>query len=108
MEYGESVGGPSNDNWLGTPAAAEHLGLNQSTDYKLVDEGLIVGYKLGRVLRFRREDLDAYLSASRVVPGELSLDPPIRFRARALIEGRGLDGGRWGSRGDGLSRGARW
>ena len=63
------MGGPSNDDWLGTPAAATYLGLNQRTVYKL-----------GRVLRFRRQDLDAYLEASRVQPGELKHLRPDTYR----------------------------
>ena len=77
------MGGPSNDDWLGSPAAATHLGLNQRTVYKLVDQGLLTGYKLGRVLRFRRQDLDAYLEASKVQPGELKHLRPDTYRSRS-------------------------
>lgn len=66
--------------WLGTPAAATYLGLNQRTVYKLVDQGDVRGYKLGRVLRFRRADLDAYLEASIVQPGELKHLRPDSYR----------------------------
>lgn len=59
------------EGWLGSPAAATYLGLSQRTVYKLVDEGRLRSYKLGRVFRFRKADLDAYLEASIVQPGEL-------------------------------------
>lgn len=65
------MGGPSSDEWLGSPAAAAYLGLNQRTLYKLVDQGEIRGYKLGRVHRFRRSDLESYLEASVIQPGDL-------------------------------------
>ncbi len=58
-------------DWLGTPAAATYLGLTQRTIYKLVDTGHLRGYKFGRVIRFRRADLDAYLEESVIHPGDL-------------------------------------
>lgn len=52
---------PSED-WFGTPKAAELLGIGQRALYRLIDEGAIPAYKLGRVVRVRREDLERYLS----------------------------------------------
>ena len=57
--------------WLGTKKAARYLGITDPTLYRLVDAGQVVGYKIGRVLRFKRDDLDAFLEGSRVQPGEL-------------------------------------
>lgn len=68
------------DDWFGSPAAAKYLGLNQRTIYKLVDQGDLRGYKLGRVVRFRKTDLDAYLEASVIQPGELKHLRPDTYR----------------------------
>ena len=63
--------------WLGTTAAAAYLGVVPRTLYRMIDEDKIPAYKMGRVIRLKRADLDAYLEANRVRPGELEhLYPP--------------------------------
>ncbi|MHB8464314.1 MAG: helix-turn-helix domain-containing protein [Acidimicrobiales bacterium] len=57
--------------WLGTPDAAERLGITQRTLYRLIDEGQVPAYKMGRVLRVKATDLDLFLERSRVSPGSL-------------------------------------
>jgi len=57
--------------WLGTPEAAERLGITQRTLYRLIDEGQIPAYKMGRVLRVKASDLEVFLEHSRVAPGSL-------------------------------------
>lgn len=60
------------DEWLGTREAAEELGISQRTLYRLIDEGAIVAYQIGRNLRIRRSDLADYLERVRVRPGSLA------------------------------------
>jgi excisionase family DNA binding protein len=67
--------------WLGTQEAARHLGITTRTLYRLIDEGQIAAYKLGRVLRLKLTDVDAFLEASRVQPGDLEHLYPERKRA---------------------------
>jgi excisionase family DNA binding protein len=63
--------------WMGTKAAAAYLGITNRTLYRFIDDGDIPAYKLGRVIRVKRADLDAFLEASRVQPGDLAkLYPP--------------------------------
>jgi len=57
--------------WLGTTAAARYLGITPRTLYRLIDQGHVPAYALGRVYRVRRADLDTYLEAARVQPGTL-------------------------------------
>ena len=57
--------------WLGTTAAADLLGVVPRTLYRLIDEGLLPAYKMGRVIRLKSTDLDAYLEQQRVQPGDL-------------------------------------
>lgn len=57
--------------WLGTPEAAERLGITQRTLYRLIDEGQVPAYKMGRVLRVKASDLEVFLEQSRVAPGSL-------------------------------------
>jgi excisionase family DNA binding protein len=65
------------DDWLGVPGAARYIGVYQRTIYKLIDRGEIPAFKIGRVFRIRRADLDDFLERSRVRPGDLAhLYPP--------------------------------
>lgn len=58
--------------WMGVPAAARYLQVAQRTLYRLIDEGQVVAFRLGRVIRLRREDLDAFVESCRIRPGELA------------------------------------
>ena len=55
--------------------AAEYLGIKVPTVYKLKGEGAIKAYKTGKILRFKKEDLDEYLlSKTSKTDAELSQD----------------------------------
>ena len=56
---GNTASTPSEPVWLNTKTAAERLGITPRTLYRLVDEGLVVGYKVGRVIRFQEADVEA-------------------------------------------------
>jgi excisionase family DNA binding protein len=58
-------------SWLGTPEAAERLGITQRTLYRLIDDGQIPAYRMGRVFRVKESDLETFLEQSRVAPGSL-------------------------------------
>jgi excisionase family DNA binding protein len=58
--------------WLGTTEAAERLGVVPRTLYRMIDEGQIPAYKMGRVIRVKASDLDAFLETTRVQPGSLA------------------------------------
>ena len=59
------------DPWLSTAEAARRLGITPRTLYRFIDEGLLPGYKFGRVLRLRASEVDAFIESSRVQPGSL-------------------------------------
>ena len=69
--------------WLGTQEAARQLGITARTLYRLIDEGEIPAYKLGRVLRLKLSDVEAFLDAARVQPGDLEHLYPERKRTEA-------------------------
>lgn len=58
--------------WLSTPAAADRLGITPRTLYRFIDEGQIPAYKFGRVIRLKRDDVDVFIEACRVVPGTMA------------------------------------
>ena len=57
---------------MGTTEAAERLGVVPRTLYRMIDEGAIPAYKMGRVIRVKESDLDAFLETTKVQPGSLS------------------------------------
>ena len=57
--------------WVGTTDAAEYLGVTPRIIYRLIDDGEVPAYRIGRVIRMRIADLDDYIEASRIVPGTL-------------------------------------
>lgn len=63
--------------WLSTAEAAEYLGVTPRTLYRFIDHGKVPAYRMGRVIRLRDFELDAYIEQSRIAPGELEhLYPP--------------------------------
>lgn len=57
--------------WMSTKDAAEYLGVNLRTLYRFIDEGDLVAYKFGRVIRMKAEDVDRFIDSARIVPGSL-------------------------------------
>jgi excisionase family DNA binding protein len=53
---------PRRETALTVHQAAEILGCRPGLIYKLVRDGKLRGYTVGRLLRFRRDDIDAYMS----------------------------------------------
>lgn len=58
-------------NWLSTADAAKYLGITPRTLYRFIDEGQIPGYRFGRVIRLKQEDVDSFIDNSRITPGTL-------------------------------------
>lgn len=51
---------------IGRRAVAELLGVHPGTVLALVRAGRIPAYQVGQQLRFRPEDVDAYIAAARI------------------------------------------
>lgn len=58
-------------NWLSTKEAARRLGITTRTLYRLIDSGQIPAYKFGRVIRLQEHEVDAFIEAARIEPGDL-------------------------------------
>ncbi len=57
--------------WLSSGAAAKRLGITTRTLYRLIDEGQIAGFRFGRVIRLRLDDVERFVEQSRIQPGDL-------------------------------------
>lgn len=57
--------------WMGTRETAERLGITLRTLYRFIDEGQIPAYKLGRVIRLKEHDVEAFIEGARIEPGTL-------------------------------------
>lgn len=68
----DSSSGDQKGEWVGVPGAARYLGVTTHTLYRLIDQEGLPAYKLGRVIRLRWFEIDAFLQAHRVVSGSLS------------------------------------
>ena len=64
--------------WLSPDEACEYIGLKKSTLYHLTSNKLIPFYKRTHLLRFKRQDLDAWMEEGRV-PTVHEEYPGVRF-----------------------------
>ena len=49
------------DRWLSVEEIAAYLGINQDTVYKWITRKQLPAHKLGRLWRFRREEVDTWV-----------------------------------------------
>ena len=57
--------------WLGTKEASARLGITLRSLYRFIDAGDLPAYKFGRVIRVKVEDVDRFIEACRIQPGQL-------------------------------------
>jgi excisionase family DNA binding protein len=57
--------------WLSSQDAAKRLGVTARTLYRFIDQGDLPAYRLGRVIRLKLTDVDAFIESSRIEPGSL-------------------------------------
>ena len=63
---------PSADiEWLSTKQASDRLGVTLRTLYRLIDDGQLPAYKIGRVIRLKADELESYIEGARIKPGTL-------------------------------------
>ena len=69
--------------WLSTKEAAERLGITLRSLYRFIDEGDLVAYKFGRVIRLQEADVVRFIDDSRIPPGSLEhLYPELKSSPR--------------------------
>jgi excisionase family DNA binding protein len=79
-------------HWLSTKDAAERLGITLRSLYRFIDEGDLIAYKFGRVIRLQQSDVDRFIEKSRIAPGSLEhLYPEVKgANGRVPIGAKGL------------------
>ncbi len=58
-------------HWMSVQSAAAELEVTTRTIYRFINDGKLAAYRIGRVYRIRREDLDSFLSDAVLRPGDL-------------------------------------
>ena len=64
-------GGGDETVWLSTARAGRLLGMSAVAVYRLIDQGQLPAYRMGRVIRLRPCDVDAFIESCRIQPGEI-------------------------------------
>lgn len=77
--------------WLNLRGVAHELGVGVPMVYRAINSGALVAYRLGRVYRVKREDLNAYLDAVRVKPGDLEHLMPAPYNGPRHIDLRAVE-----------------
>lgn len=62
---------PTPIEWMKSGEAADYLGITTRTLYKFIDEGKLPGYRVGRVIRLKASDVEAFVETLRIEPGTL-------------------------------------
>jgi excisionase family DNA binding protein len=58
--------------WLSTKECCARLGVTVRTLYRFIDEGQLVAYQMGRVIRVQEPDLQKFVESVRIAPGSLA------------------------------------
>lgn len=81
-EPGREASSPS---WLSVQSAAAELEVTTRTIYRFINDGKLAAYRIGRVYRIKRSDLEDFLDGAALQPGDLS---------HLVHDNRAEDGGR--------------
>ncbi len=59
-------------SWLSVQAAAAELEVTTRTIYRFINDGKLAAYRIGRVYRIKRTDLEDFLHGAALRPGDLN------------------------------------
>jgi len=72
--------------WLDVKELSSYLRLKEKTIYHLVRQGLIPHYRIGKLIRFKREEIDQWMHSKRARPFEF--DKVVSSAVYSLSKGR--------------------
>ena len=58
-------------DWMNTDEVAHRLGVATKTVYRLIDRGELRAFRIGRVIRLKSGDVEAYEASCEIRPGSL-------------------------------------
>ncbi len=64
------------DQFFTVKTLADKLAVTPITIYRMVDQGKLPAVRIGKSIRFKPADIDAFLETVRVGPGGLAVDEP--------------------------------
>ena len=67
---GRLEAGVEQKEWFTTDELVRWLGLGRTKTYEMLRSGEIPSYKIGRIRRIRRQDIEAWLERNKFRPGE--------------------------------------
>jgi len=62
------------DRWFSVDEIAVHLGIKRDTVYKWVSERNMPGHKIGRLWKFRKEEIDRWVKSGGASQSQLNYD----------------------------------
>jgi excisionase family DNA binding protein len=72
LEAQNSNGHRPEDERMGTADVMQALGIRFRTVYAMIDDHGLRAYRIGRVIRVRRADLEQWIERQRITAGELA------------------------------------
>jgi excisionase family DNA binding protein len=67
-----------NINWLTVKDLSSYLNLKDKTVYFLVSMGKIPHYRIGKLIRFRQDEIDSWMQTKKAKPLKEQVDKVIR------------------------------
>ncbi|MDO9566988.1 MAG: helix-turn-helix domain-containing protein [Candidatus Desulfaltia sp.] len=64
------------DRWLSVDDIAAYLGIKRDTVYRWISERNMPGHKIGRLWKFRKEEIDEWVKSGGQNGGKLDTDAP--------------------------------
>jgi len=64
--------------WITVKEAAEFLSIKEKTLYYLVTQGLIPHYRIGKMVRFSKEELEAWMKSKKAASFKATVDKIVR------------------------------
>ena len=77
--------GDATGAWMSSKDAAQRIGITPRTLSRFSDEGQIPAYRIGRVIRLQRPDVESFIEQSRVQPGTLKHLYPDAVTANDIV-----------------------
>ena len=64
------------DRWLSAKEVSGYLGVGRSTVYKWIERHQLPAHKIGRLWKFRKEEVDAWITRGQIIPRTAKVPVP--------------------------------